>query len=216
MEEHIGTVDNYLNFTETEFGSVEFRNDIKNKRFQFVSFNKSNFHNCNLINVIFKDCDFIRCDFTEIRQWNCIYENCKFSNNKFYNATMGVEVKYLSCQFVKSKFIGKYFSFGHNNEFNKCTFEKCDIKSAWILSILFKECFFSSKLTNVRFSGQKEAEVSSTNGHSEFPSTFINCDFSNSIFEDIEIMDGAILTDTLLPNQHRERFNNDRIYYPKE
>ncbi|RXK61442.1 hypothetical protein ESA94_00025 [Lacibacter luteus] len=216
MEEQTGTVYNYLDFSETEYGSADYRNDIKNKKFQFISFNKSSFQNCNLTNVIFKDCHFTRCDFTEIRQWNCVYENCKFFDTKFYNSAMGVQVKYSNCQFVKSKLTGKYFTFGQNTEFNKCTFEKCDIKSTWILSIIFKECAFSSRLTNVRFSGEKEAKVSSTSGHSEFPATFINCDFSNSIFEDLEIMDGAILTDSLLPNQHSKRFNNDRIYFPKE
>lgn len=216
MEHQIGTVDNYLDLSGTEYGSAKFRNDIKNKRFQFVSFNKSSFHNCNLTNVIFKDCDFTRCDFTEIRQWNCVYENCRFTDTKFYNSTMGAEVKFLNCQFFKSKLTGKHFSFGHNTEFNKCIFDKCDIKSTWILSIIFKECTFSSKLTNVRFSGEKEAKVSTTHGHSEFPATFINCDFGNSIFEGLEIMDGAILTDTVLPNQYNERFNNDRLYYPKK
>lgn len=216
MEEQVGTIDNYLDLSKTEYGSAEFRNNLQNKKFQFVSFDKSSFLNCNLTNITFKNCDFAHCDFTEIRQWNCIYENCSFSNAKFYNSTMGVNVKYFDCQFVKSKLTGKYFSFGQNAEFNKCTFEKCDIKSAWILSIIFKDCFFSSRLINVRFSGQKEADVSSTQSHSEFPGTFINCDFSNSIFEDVEIMDGAVLTDTLLPKQNNERFNNDRTYYPKK
>lgn len=216
MEEHIGTLDNYLDFSEIEYGSSEYRKDIKKTKFHFVTFNKSSFQNCNLRNVVFKDCDFISCDFTEIRQWNCVYENCKFTNTKFYNSIMGEEVKYLNCKFVKSKLTGKHFSFGHNTEFSKCIFDKCDIKSTWILSILFKECVFSSTLTNVRFSGEKEAKVSTTHGHSEFPATFLYCDFSNSIFEEIEIMDGAILTKTVLPNQHNERFNNDRVYYPKK
>lgn len=216
MEQQIGSTDNYLDFSNIEYGSSKVRNDMKNKVFQFAFFNESNFYNCNLTNVIFKNCDFTLCDFTEVRQWNCVYENCKFINTKFYNATMGVAVKYLECQFLKSKLTGKYFSFGHKSEFTKCAFEKCDIKSTWILSTVFKECSFSSKLINVRFSGQKEAEVSSTYGQPEFPATFIGCDFSKSVFEDIEIMDGAILTDTFLPNQRYERFNNDRIYYPKE
>jgi hypothetical protein len=129
---------------------------------------------------------------------------------------MGVEVKYLNCQFAKSTLTGKYFSFGQNTEFRKCIFDKCDIKSTWILSIIFDECIFSSKLTNVRFSGEKEAEVSTAQGRSEFPATFINCDFSNSLFQELEIMDGVILTETMLPDQYNERFNNDRIYYPKK
>ena len=216
MKKEIGAADNYLEFSETEYGSSEFRINIKNKRFQFVAFNKSSFLNCNLTDLIFQDCEFTRCDFTEIRQWNCAYENCKFTDTKFYNSTMGVEVKYLNCQFIKSKLTGKYFSFGHNTEFNRCIFEKCDIKSTWILSIIFRECTFSSKLTNVRFSGEKEAAVLNTDENREFPATFINCDFSNSTFKNLEIMDGAILIDTLLPNQHSERFNNDRIYYPQK
>jgi len=216
MEDQTGAVDDYLEFSETEFGSVDYRNNIKNKKFQFVTFNKSSFQNCNLTNVIFKDCDFTLCDFTEIRQWNCIYENCKFTNSKFYNSTLGVEVKYINCQFIKSKLTGKYFTFGHNTEFKKCIFEKCDIKSTWIQSIVFDECIFSSKLINVRFTGEKEAKIATTDNYSEFPATFINCDFSNSIFEQLEIMDGAILNETVLPKQYNERFNNDRIYYPKK
>lgn len=216
MVEYIGTHDNYLDFSKTEYGNSEYRNSLKNTKFQFINFNKSSFQNCNLINVVFKNCDFTRCDFTEVRQWNCIYENCKFTNAKFYNATMGVEVKYLDCQFTKSKLYGKYFSFGHNTEFNVCFFENCEIKSTWILSIIFKKCIFSSKLTNIRFSGKKEAKTSTTTGYLEFPATFINCDFSRSTFEELEIMDGAILTETILPKQKSERFNNDRIYYPKK
>lgn len=216
MEEHSGTYNNYLDFSNTKYGNSEYRNNLENTKFQFINFNKSSFQNCNLTNVVFKNCDFTRCDFTEVRQWNCVYENCKFTNVKFYNSTMGVEVKYFNCQFAKSKLYGKYFSFGHNTEFNMCTFESCEIKSTWILSIVFKECIFSSKLTDIRFSGEKEAKISTTNGHLEFPVTFVNCDFSRSIFEELEIMDGVILTETILPQQKSERFNNDRIYYPKE
>ena len=216
MTDHIGLLDKYLDFSETEYGDGVFRNELKNIKFTFVDFDKSSFQNCNLTNVIFEHCNFSRCDFTEVRQWDCVYKNCKFNNTKFINATMGKNVEYFNCQFEKSKLNGKYFSFGHKSVFNGCSFEKCDIKSTRILSVIFRECSFSSKLTNTRFSGKTEAKVSTEDGHLEFPATFINCNLSNSIFEELEIMDGAILIDTLLPNQYHQRFNNDRIYYPKK
>lgn len=215
MEEHIGTKDNYLNLSKSEYGETEYRNNLTNSNFEFVDFNNSSFQNCNLANVIFKSCDFTRCDFTEIRQWDCIYENCTFDNAKFYNASIGVNVKYSNCIFRKSKLNGKHFSFGHNTDFNRCIFENCDIKSTWIISTKFCECIISSKLTNVRFSGELEARISTSQGNSEFPATFIKCNLSQSIFEDLEIMDGAILVETSLPDQYNERFNNDRTCYPK-
>lgn len=216
MKEHIGAKDNYLHFTKTEYGDKKHRNDLSSSNFEFVDFNNSSFLNCNLTNVLFKYCNFTGCDFTEVRQWNCIYENCSFTNSKFYNATMGVNAKYSDCLFRKSMLNGKGFSFGHNSEYNRCTFEKCDIKSAWILSTRFYECTFSSRLTNVRFSGELEAKVSTSHDRLEFPATFIKCDMSKSVFEELEIMNGAILTDTSLPNQHNERLKDDRIYYPKK
>lgn len=215
-EEHIGTKDNYLDFGNSTFGHKENRNDLKNTIFEFVEFNNSSFQNCNLTKVVFKNCNFNSCDFTDLRQWNCIYDNCKFVNTKFFNASMGVEVKYSNCHFVKSKLDGREFTFGRNSEFVNCTFEKCVIKSTWILSTKFIECIFSSRFTNVRFSGVLEAKVSTSNGRFEFPATFIDSDLSDSTFEELEIMDGVILTQTVLPNQHFERFNNDRIYYPKK
>lgn len=214
MKEHIGEVDNYLDFSKTEYGDKKYRNDLMNSLFEFVDFNNSNFQNCNLTNVTFKNCDFTYCDFTELRQWNCIYENCKFDNTKFYNSSMGVDIKYSHCKFIKSKLGGKQFTFGHNSEFNKCIFENCEIKSVWILTTKFVECTFSSKFTNVRFSGTLESKVSTTKSNIEFPATFIKCDMSNSTFEGLEIMDGVILKETILPSQHSERLNNDRIYYP--
>lgn len=216
MKGKSGKGDKYLNISEAEYGSGDYRKDLKKERFQFIAFNNSSFRNCNLMSLVFKNCDFTRCDFTETRQWDCLYEDCIFLGSKFYNSSMGVEGKYSNCRFVNIKFTGKGFTFGNHTEFKKCIFENCDILSTWILSTIFVECTFASKFINVRFSGEKEANVSSRPGHSEFPATFVNCDFSNSIFENIEIMDGAILTDTLLPNQHSERFNSDRIIYPKE
>ncbi len=214
MKEHIGNVENLLDFTETEYGDNEFRNEIKNIKFEFVDFDNSNFRNCNITNVIFKNCKLSNCDFTEIRQWNSIYENCIFENCKFYNAYLGNNIKYSFCNFIKSKLNGKYFSFGKNTEFEKCTFEMCEIKSTWILTTKFIECDFSSKFINVRFSGTLEAIVSTTKNNLEFPATFIKCNLNKSTFKALEIMDGAILTNTILPNQENERFNNDRIYYP--
>jgi uncharacterized protein YjbI with pentapeptide repeats len=216
MIEHIGTFDKYLDFSETEYGDSEFRNDLKDVKFKFVDFDKSSFQNCNLTNVTFEHCNFNRCDYKEVRQWNCIYENCIFNKTNFFNSTMGTTVEYLNCRFEKSKLHGKYFSFGYNTKFNNCSFDICDIKSTWILSTTFNNCIFSSKLTNIRFSGEKESKASSKNGHLEYPATFINCNLGNSIFEELEIMDGAILINTILPDQHNERFNNDRIYYPKK
>ncbi len=215
MIEHIGTLDNYLDFTNTEYGDGEFRNLLEDIKFKFADFDNSSFKNCNLTNVTFENCNFIHCDFTEVRQWNCSYKNCKFGNTNFYNSTMGTMVEYFDCQFQKSKLYGRSFSFGYNSKYNRCSFEKCIINSTWILSVTFKDCVFSSRLTNIRFSGEKEAKVSTEMRKLEFPATFLNCNLSNSIFEDLEIMDGAILMETLLPNQHFERFNNDRIYYPK-
>lgn len=216
MEKFIGTKDNYIDFSKIEYGNAEYRDDLKNTKFEYVDFNSSSFQSCNLTNVIFKHCDFTRCDFTDVRQWNCIYENCKFDNTKFFNATMGVDVNYSDCRFIKSKLNGKYFDFGHNSEFKRCDFVKCDIRSAWILSVKFYECTFSSKLANVRFSGKLEAQISISQGIFKFPATFIKCDMSKSIFEELEIMDGTILIETILPDQYNERFDINNIYYPKK
>ena len=35
MEIHSGTIDNYLEFSKTEYGDKEYRNDLKNMRFEF-------------------------------------------------------------------------------------------------------------------------------------------------------------------------------------
>lgn len=213
--EHIGTSSKHLDFSKTDYGDDEFRNALNDAKFQFVDFDNSSFKNCNLTKVIFEDCTFSRCDFKEVRQWDCVYKNCRFINTKFNNATMGVEVEYSNCQFEKCKLDGKYFSFGNNTKFNNCSFEYCDIKSTWILSVTFNKCTFSSKLTNIRFSGEMEAKVATESGQLAYPATFLNCNLSTSTFEELEIMDGAILIETVLPNQPKERFNNDRVYYPK-
>lgn len=213
-KEHIGTLDKYLDFGMSEYGDEEFRNELRDEGFKFVDFDKSNFKNCNLTKVTFENCNFSFCDFTEIRQWNCTYNRCIFSNSKFNNATMGVDVAYSNCSFDKCRLNGKCFSFGYNAKFRNCSFEGCDIKSTSILSVTFKDCFFSSTLTNVRLSGEVEAKVSTKNGQLQFPATFVNCDLSNSTFIGVEIMDGAILVQTVLPVQNSERFNNDRIYFP--
>jgi uncharacterized protein YjbI with pentapeptide repeats len=214
MEYHIGTKENYLDFGKSEYGKTGHRNNLTNNSFEFVNFNNSSFINCNLTDVIFKHCDFTRCDFTEIRQWNCVYENCTFDNARFYNASIGVNSKYSDCVFRKSKLYGKGFSFGHRSEFNRCLFENCDIKSTYIISTRFYECIISSKLTNLRFSGELEARVSTVNGNTQFPATFIKCNMDKSVFKNLEIMDGAILIETTLPDLYNERFNNDRTYYP--
>lgn len=66
----------------------------------------------------------------------------------------------------------------------------------------------------MRFSGMKEAEILSHTEKGNYPATLIRCDFKNSSFKQVELMDGIILDQTILPGQEFERFNDDRIYYP--
>jgi len=124
---------------------------------------------------------------------------------------MGVETKYDGITFDSCKLTGKYFSFGFQSHFKRSHFTNCEIGSAWINTIRFEKCTFSSKFKNVRLSGTLEASIDPDG--MEFPATFLECDLSKSVFEGVEIMDGVILDNTALPDQKSRRFNNDRLCY---
>ena len=197
------------------FGNKEIRTNLENLNFIFVDFSYADFTNCNFSNLTFTNCILSNVNFTELRQWNCIYNKCIIEKSDFTNSTFGVNSKFMNCTFQQAKLKGKYFDFGQNNYFEYCNFIKCEISSTWILSVVFSQCNFESIFKNVRFSGTKEAEISSNSKEKNYPVTFRNCNLEKSIFKDLEIMDGVILEETILPDQNFERFNDDRIFYPK-
>ena len=197
------------------FGSQKKRNILENFNFSYVDFSFADFTECNFTNLTFSNCKFSNVNFSDLRQWNCKYDNCIFEKSNFNNATLGVNSNFSNCTFIQTTLKGKYFNFGQNNLFQQCNFIDCDINSTWILSVTFKECIFASKFSDIRFSGTKETALSNKTEGKNYPATFIDCNFEKSTFKDLEIMDGSIIEKTILPNQKSERFNNDRIYYPR-
>ncbi|MEH6682531.1 MAG: pentapeptide repeat-containing protein [Sediminicola sp.] len=192
------------------FSHSHSKENIKGVKLEGANFLFANFENCMLTKAVFRNCVFETTNLKEIALWDCTFFKCIFINTDFQNANMGVNTIYQDCIFDSCKLKGKYFNFGSRSKFLNCNFSKCDISSAWILSVIFDKSKFESKFTNVRFSGIKEANVL---GKKEFPATFKNCDMKNSIFKSVEIMVGAKLENTILPDQESTHFNNDRIYY---
>lgn len=197
-------------FRGIPYGNLTSRKNLDDFQISDSDFTYSSFENCNFTNAKFLNCNFENANFIDTRFWDCEFIGCKFHKTDFRNATLGVNSIFDDCKFTSSKLKGKYFNFGYYSKFLNSKFSSCEIQSAWILSASFRNCHFDSKFTNVRFSGKKEAEVSS---RKEFPATFIDCNMEHSTFIRLEIMDGAILENTKLPNQKNSRFNNDRIYY---
>ncbi|WP_286827798.1 pentapeptide repeat-containing protein [Maribacter sp. UBA4516] len=199
-----------LDYRGFPFADSHAKKNIKGIKLEDVNFLYANFENCMFTKGVFKNCVFETANFKEIGLWDCTFIECKFIKTDFQNAMMGVNTVYQDCVFDTCKLKGKYFNFGSQAKFLDCTFSKCDIRSAWILSVIFENSKFESKFANIRFSGIKEANL---RGKKEFPATFKNCDMKNSMFKSLEIMDGAKLENTVLPNQESIRFNDDRTYY---
>ncbi|MBL8182404.1 MAG: pentapeptide repeat-containing protein [Blastocatellia bacterium] len=193
------------------YGNRDVRTSIRSLQLSYVDLSYATFQNCNFFDMKFIGCHFAKVDFTNLRQWNCKYLDCTFEKSDFRNATMGVATTFEGSTFASCKLKGKHFSFGSQNLFKETHFSKCEIGSAWIDSVRFEKCILSSKFKNVRFSGSFEASLDPDK--KEFPATFLECDLSKSVFEDVEIMDGAVIYDTALPDQKSERFNNDRLCY---
>ncbi|HLO55317.1 MAG TPA: pentapeptide repeat-containing protein [Saprospiraceae bacterium] len=208
-----GFSDDLVDLKGLPFGSKKLRTNLQNIKMSWIDFSYSNFEECNFTNNTFANCIFNYVTFVELRQWNCKYINCTFIYADFRNATLGLDTSFDGCIFKKCKLQGKYFDFGTQNKFINCDFINCNIQSAWILSITFENCIFSSKFLNVRFSGSKEADLRNQHVKNTYPATLLNCKMIDSIFKGVEIMDGAIIKNTLFPDQKSERFNNDRIYY---
>ena len=206
-----GTPNSRTDLRGLPFTTENFRNNIRSIDIDWADFSYANFHKCNFFDANFSNCVFVGSIFTEIRQWNCRYSDCNFEKADFTNATLGVGTLFEKCTFVGCKLKGKYFDFGSQNVFRECRFLDCKIQSAWIISVRFERCIFRSKFLNVRFSGSVEASVRASEG--EYPATLINCDLSKSEFKGVEIMDGAVMSGSVLPDQESERFNNDRIFY---
>lgn len=206
-----GTQGNLADLRGLPYGSEEVRKDLREVDLSWVDLSYASFEECNFFRVRFSDCLFRNVNFTELRQWNCEYVNCIFEKANFSNATLGVNTLFEGCIFKSCKLKGKYFNFGTQNLFKNSEFIECIIQSAWIGSVRFEGCAFSSRFTNIRFSGSKEASVDS-DPHAH-PATLIDCDLGKSFFRGVEIMDGAIFKNSILPHQPSERFNNDRICY---
>ncbi len=208
-----GLENNLIDLKGFPYGSKTIRKDLKNINVSWIDFSYSDFEECNFTNNTFANCIFNYVTFVELRQWNCRYINCTFLNTDFRNATLGVDTSFDGCIFQNCKLQGKYFDFGTKNKFTNCDFLKCNIQSALILSVTFENCTFSSRFSNVRFSGSLEANIRTQHDKNEYPATLLNCIMTDSKFKGVELMDGVILKNTLLPDQKSERFNNDRIYY---
>ena len=199
-----------LDYRGFPFADFYAKKNLKDFKLVDANFLYANFENCMFTKGVFRNCVFETTNFKEIGLWDCTFIECKFIKTDFQNASMGVNTVYQDCIFDSCKLKGKYFNFGTQSKFLNCDFLKCDIRSAWILSVIFDNNKFESKFSNIRFSGLKEAKV---RGKKEFPATFKNCNMKNSIFKSVEIMDGAKLENTVLPTQKSSRFNDDRTYY---
>ena len=191
-------------------GDGRFRQELRDLRIAWADFSFASFLECGFIKVKFENCKFKGTIFKELRSWDSEFVDCVFDGADFTNSTLGVRSRFSRCLFRNCKLKGKYFSFGHQARFRDCEFIDCRIQSAWILSVTFEQCNFASKFVNMRFSGALEASVS--HDDDEYPATLIDCDLSRSIFKNVEIMDGAIFRNSLLPDQPSARVF-ERTYY---
>lgn len=194
-------------------GDGRFRQELRDLSIAWADFSLASFLECGFTKVKFENCKFERTTFKELRSWDSEFINCDFDGADFTNSTLGVRSLFSGCVFRNCKLKGKYFSFGYQSRFRDCQFIDCHIQSAWILSVTFDRCNFSSKFVNMRFSGAREAATeTSIVHHNAYPATLIDCDLSKSTFKSVEIMDGAIFKNTLLPDQPSERVF-ERTYY---
>lgn len=184
-------------------GDGKFPQELRDLKVSWADFSFANFLNCGFTKMKFENCKFERTTFKELCSWDSEFAHCEFDGADFTNSTLGVRSLFTDCVFRNCKLKGKYFSFGNQSRFRNCKFIDCHIQSAWILSVTFDRCIFSSKFVNMRFSGALEASVSHDDG--EYPATLIDCDLSRSVFKSVEIMDGAIFKNTLLPDQTSQR-----------
>lgn len=191
-------------------GDGRFRQELRDLNVSWADFSFASFLECGFTKVKFENCKFERTTFKELRSWDSEFVDCEFDGADFTNSTLGVRSRFTSCVFRNCKLKGKYFNFGTQARFRDCSFVDCHIQSAWILSVTFERCNFASKLVNMRFSGALEASVS--HDDHEYPATLIDCDLSKSVFKSVEIMDGAIFENTLLPDQTSRR-GFERTYY---
>ena len=197
-------------FRGIPLGNSEIRNNIDGQSFRNCDFSFASFENCNLTRVKFTNCIFNRAILKYIRLWKCSFVNCTFKQSDFKSSALGYKCKYERCTFVNSKLNGRYFDFGSHTKYLNCKFLDCQIGSACILSVKFRDCTFNSQFKNVRFSGSLKVKLRKK---TEFPASFINCNLENSKFINLEIMDGVILKNSKLPQQDFTRTMIRSTYY---
>jgi uncharacterized protein YjbI with pentapeptide repeats len=128
------------------------------------------------------------------------FDNCVFTRCHFKNAYLGFGVTYRRCTWQKSKFSGKYLTFGPDSLFENCIFDEVAIQSASMEGVSFTNCTFHGELKNMIIYGDHATPAK--------PTVFRECDMSAVRFSNVNFYGGVGFETVKLPSVGIRIFRN--------